>query len=318
MPQLAQIVDEDLAPPDRTRILEPIYESLGVSPPWIVDLLIAIALIVLSWQLAKVIVRYSGRPVARRFERPSVTRTVLQGIRVIVVVFALIFAARIVGFEAGEILLSVTVFSAVLAVVLAPIVSRFIGGLFVLADQPFEIGDMIELAEEGVRGYVEDVTLRYTKLSTIENTFIVVPNSTILERDVINYSAGDERTRQRIEFAVTYEGDLDRARELCSDAAKDVDGVIDRGPPIRVGSSLYPAAPVCLVDDFGDDGIQLALLFWIEKPYRLAKVRSDVLARIDERIQDAPVDIAYPHQHLTFDETSGSLEIRMADEQPDI
>lgn len=114
--------------------LSPLYDRLGVSPPYLVDVVIALTIVGASWFLGKWIVRWIGRPVARRFERPSLTRAALQAIRVVVIVIALILAAAIIGFSPGEILLSVTVFSAVLAVVLAPIVRRFIGGMFVLAD----------------------------------------------------------------------------------------------------------------------------------------------------------------------------------------
>lgn len=308
------MIDEPVDPIADDRVLDPLWDALGYSPPWIADLFVGIGILVVSWYLAKLIVRFSGRPVARRFERPSVTRTVLQSIRVIVLIVALLIAARVVGFEAGAILLSVTVFSAILAVVLAPIVGRFISGLFVLTDRPFEIGDMIELEAEGIRGYVEDVTLRYTKLFTVGNTLLVIPNSTILERDVINYSAEDERTRQRMELLVTYEGDLDMARTICEESAARVPGVIGQGPPIRVGSALYPASPRCLIDEFADDGIRLILYFWVDTPYRLPRIRSHIFEHIWEAIEDEPVEIAYPHQHLVFDETSGTMDITLREE----
>ncbi len=300
-------------PEARGRVLSPLYDALGISPPWIVDLLLGILVLILAWHIARFLVRLAGRPVAQRFERPSITRTVLQSIRVFVLFVAFIMFALIIGLQPGEILLSVTVFSAVLAVVLAPLVGRFISGIFVLADRPFEIGDLVELTEEDLRGYVEDVTLRYTKLFTLDNTFIVVPNSTMVERDVVNYSAEDERTRQRIDVIVTYEGDLPTARQLLEDAARSVDGVITGGPSIRIGSALYPAEPTCRIEAFADDGIHLVLRYWVREPYRLPTIRSRVLERFWTSIEDADVEIAYPHRHLFFDETSGELGLSTSD-----
>ncbi|MFR9705114.1 mechanosensitive ion channel domain-containing protein, partial [Aeromonas sanarellii] len=66
---------------------------------------------------------------------------------------------------------------------------------------------MIEIIDTEQRGFIEDITLRYTKILTQENTILVMPNSTIRERDVINYSAEDERTLVTIDIGVTYEGD---------------------------------------------------------------------------------------------------------------
>ena len=293
---------DDLTVEARGRALEPFYDLLEIDPPWLVDLLVAIVLVVVGWYVAKGLMRWLGRPVARRFERPSITRTVLQSIRIAVLVVALLMAAIIIGIQPGEILLSVTVFSAVLAVVLAPIVARFISGLFVLTDRPFEIGDMIEIDDSSTRGFVEDVTLRYTKLFTLDNTFIVVSNSTINERDVINYSAEDRRTRQEIEVVVTYEGDIDLARELLERAAIETPDVIEGGPAIRIGSALYPATPTAYIDTFGDDGIHLSLRYWVEEPYRLPAVRSQVLEQFWRSIADEDIEIPYPHRHVVFDD----------------
>jgi len=52
--------------------------------------------------------------------------------------------------------------------------------------------------------------------------------------------------------------------------------------------------------------VLLRLRYWVKKPYKLAKVQSDVNTRIRERVTDADVEMAYPHRHLVFDDTSGS------------
>lgn len=290
-------------------LVDPVYETFDILPRAAIDGLIALGVVLLAWFLGQAVIRYAGRPVARRFERPSVTRAVLQVIRATVLAIGIIVAMAVVGFDPQDILLSVTVFSAVLAVVLAPVVRRFIGGMFVLADQPYEIGDMIEILDTGTRGFVEDVTLRYTKLFTLENTFIVVPNSEILERDIINYSAEDERTRQELDIVLTYEGELEEARKRIVEKTAEVDGVISGGPAIRVGSTRYPAEPVCYINKFGDHGIHLTLRYWIREPFYLYGMRSAVQEAILEAIADLPVSIAYPHSHLVFDETSGQLDV---------
>jgi small-conductance mechanosensitive channel len=152
--------------------------------PRLWKLVAAIGVLVVGWYVSKLVVRSVGRMIARQFQRPSITQTVLRGIRASVLLVALVIAAQILGFDRGNILLSGVVFSAVVAVILAPIVGSVISGLFVLADQPFEIGDMIELPDNnsGKKGFVEDITLRYTKMFTLDNTFIVVPNSTTVRR----------------------------------------------------------------------------------------------------------------------------------------
>ena len=278
----------------------------------LVTLAQALVVLVAGWYLSKVVVRLTGRTVARRIARPSVTRTVLRGVRALVLTLTLVAVGAILGIRSPEILLSVGVFSAVVGIILAPLVASIINGLFILTDRPFEIGDLIEVVDEGHRGFVEDITIRYTKLFTLENTFIVIPNGEIHTRDVINYSAEDERTRVSVQFEVTYESDLEEALRLAERAAREVDVVISGGPDIRIGSARYAAAPTCHVDEYADNGILLTLRFWVKHPYRLLVARSQVQQRVWSRYADADVEFAYPHRHHVFDETSGRARVAMA------
>jgi small-conductance mechanosensitive channel len=286
-------------------------------PPWVPDELIqvvlAVVVLVVTYYLSGVVRQVLGRRIARRFNRPSVTRTVLRGIQSAMLVLGGIVALQVLGLRLGNVILSVTVFSAVAGFVLAPIIGSVINGLFILSDQPYEIGDMIYLADEDIYGFIEDITLRYTKMFTLDNTFLVVPNGSIQDRDVFNYSAEDSRTRLKLDVLVTYESDIPQARELIEEAARSVDNVIGGGPDIRIGSARYPAGPVCYIDSFADHGVNLRLRYWVTEPYKLLTARSKVQTAIWERLPEADVEIAYPHSHLFFDETSGEMRVNLTD-----
>ncbi|MFT4946441.1 MAG: small conductance mechanosensitive channel [Natronomonas sp.] len=282
-------------------------------PDGAVDLAASILVIVLAWVIARLLVRVFSRRLAQHIDRPSLTRISLAGIRLGVYIFALLALLRINGLDLGNIALSVTVFSAVVGVILAPIVGSVISGIFLLADQPYEIGDMIELTEQDKRGFVDDITLRYTKIFTLDNTFLVVPNGEMRSRDVINYSAEDTRVRLTLDVLITYESDLAAARQKIEASARAVEDVIAGGPRIRVGGARYPAGPDCLISEFGDHGILLRLRYWAKEPYRLQTVRSKVQTNIWEAFEGSDVEFAYPHSHLVFDDTSGQLQVGVSE-----
>ncbi|WP_254535163.1 mechanosensitive ion channel family protein [Halomarina litorea] len=283
-------------------------------PQLVIQLGLSALILLLAWYASRYVNQMLGRRIARRFKRPSVSRTILRLIRlgIFLVAFSIIFGT-VFGLGLGNVALSVTVFSAVIGVVLAPIVGSIISGLFVLADQPYEVGDMIQLVDRDTTGFVEDITLRYTKIFTLDNTFLVVPNGSMRERDVVNFSAEDPRVRLRLDVQVTYEGDLDEARKLIEDAARECESVIEGGPDIRIGSARYPAAPTCYIESFADHGILLRLRYWVREPYKLLTMRSRVQEKVWERLDDADVTIAYPHSHVVFDDTSGQLRVAMDD-----
>jgi small conductance mechanosensitive channel len=288
-----------------------------VLPGWVpngtVKFVVAIAVLIVAWYVSKLVVRLLSRRVAQRFRRPSVTRAVLRSIQVLIMFFAVLAAVGVYGVSLGNLFLSVTVLAAGVGVVLAPIIGNLISGLFVLADQPYEIGDMIEIVDTEQRGFIEDITLRYTKISTTNNAILTIPNETIRERDVINYTAEDRRTRLQLDVLVTYEGDLAEARALCERAAREVDGVISGGPAIRIGSARYPAAPTCYINTYADNGVLLSLRYWAKEPYMALhpplSLPSAILENIWDALDDADVEMAYPHTHLMFDETSGDLSV---------
>ena len=285
-------------------------------PLWVTRLVTALLVMAVAFVISRLLVRLLGRRIAQRFRRPSLTRTALRSIRVFVFIFALLTVMNIYGLRLADIALSVTVFSAVIGVILAPIVGSIISGMFLLADQPYEIGDMIELADRGQRGFVEDITLRHTKIFTLDNTFMVIPNGEIRQRDVINYSAEDPRTRLSQQFLVTYESDIAEARSLIERATQRCDEVIEGGPDIRIGAARYPASPTVYIDNFADHGILLTLRYWAMEPYKLLRVRSRIQTAVWDELDDADVEIAYPHSHLYFDETSGEMQVSLADDAP--
>ena len=289
-----------------------------VAPDWIQRTgprwLAAVGMLVLGWYGSKLVARFLRPAVTRRVQRMSVTNVVLRAVQTVVMVAIVFMAAGIVGFRPGNVLLSATVLTAAAGFILAPIIEDLIDGLFILVNRPYDIGDMIELVEQEQVGYIEDITLRYTKVFTLDNTSLLLPNRTMRERDLINYSAEDERTRRSLELMVTYEGDLDDARALMERAARETEEVVAGGPEIRIGSRRYPAIPEAYIKEFADHGVLLELRFWVKAPYYPVIVGSKVREKIWAGLEDVDVSIAYPHTHLVFDETSGQAQVAVETE----
>ena len=296
----------------------------GLSPPeWLPDIVpvslfrvvAAVALIVFAYYFSQLVRQVLGRRVARRFKRPSVTQTILRGLQGTIFLAGILTALSFFGIGFGNIALSVGVFSAVVGIVLAPIIGNFISGVFILSEQPYEIGDMIEFEDTGTKGYIEEITLVYTKIFTLDNTFVVLPNGTMRERDVINYSAEDTRIRMTLDTGVTYESDIGVARDQMEAAARSVEGIIRGGPDIRVGSARYPASPTCYIREFADSGVLLRLRYWANEPYKQTALRSKVMTEVWDRFEEHDIEIPYPHSHMVFDDTSGELQVTMRESE---
>ncbi len=297
-----------------------LQDALSLFVPAVVDpwtpLAVAVVILLGSWYGAKLLGRLLRPQFLKQIPRVSVAETLLSVLRAVVMVIALFTVANVLGYEPENVLLSVTVLTAAIAYILAPLLGSLINGLFVLINRPYEVGDLIELEDTDQMGYIREITLRYTKVHTLENTTLVIPNDSIHRRDVINYSEDDERSWLSVGFTVTYESDLEAAIETIETAVSNLEAVVDGGPSIRMGGNRYPAAPTAFVTAFGDRGAEIELRFWVFEPYHLKAVRSQVLRVLDTAFDDADVSLAYPRTHHVFDETSGQAAVSFTGPTP--
>lgn len=292
------------------RLLQDAFSQFvpAVVGPW-TPLVVAFVILVGSWYGAKLVARLIRPQFVNHIPRVSVAETLLSVLRAFVMVIALFTVANVLGYEPENVLLSVTVLTAAIAYILAPLLGSLINGLFVLVNRPYEVGDLIELEDTDQMGYIREITLRYTKIHTLENTTLVIPNDSIHSRDVINYSEDDERSWLSVEFTVTYESDLEATIKTIETAVSNIDAVVDGGPSIRMGGNRYPASPTAFVTAFGDRGTEIELRFWVFEPYHLIGVRSKVFRVLDAAFADSEISLAYPRTHHVFDETSGQATV---------
>ena len=276
--------------------------------PWM-PVILAVSILLVSWYGAKLLSSLIRPQFVKQVPRVSVAETLLSVFRAIVMVIALFTVANVLGYEPENVLLSVTVLTAAIAYILAPLLGSLVNGLFVLVNRPYEVGDLIELEDTDQLGYIREITLRYTKIHTLENTTLLIPNDSIHTRDVINYSEGDERSWLSVEFAVTYESDLETALDEAERAVSDIEAVVEGGPSIRMGGNRYPAAPTAFVTSFLDRGARIELKFWVFEPYHPKRVRSQVFRVLSRELAGSDISLAYPRTHHVFDETSGEATV---------
>ena len=115
------------------------------------------------------------------------------------------------GYNIGGLVTGVGLSGVVLLLAVQDIAKSFIGGISILTDKPFEIGDFIE--NKDFAGTVEDITLRTTRLRDIHNQIIIVPNSKIVDTYIINQSKKEKR-RYSLAFTLVLSTSLEKVAEL--------------------------------------------------------------------------------------------------------
>ncbi|OKY77219.1 MAG: Small-conductance mechanosensitive channel, MscC family [Candidatus Methanohalarchaeum thermophilum] len=261
-----------------------------------IKLLVAIAIVLIGYLVAKKTVKYLGRPVAKWLKRPELIKPFLRLLKYLIIFISILVALNVIGVNLEGILLSATVISVIIGIVIAPIATNFISGAFLLSERPYEVGDLIYLPNLDETGYVKKITISHTKLTTLEKTSLVVPNQRMRETDVINYSADDLRIRREIPFTISYDSSIEEAKKIATKSAKEVDGVISQESNISIMYKSYSLYPTVLVEEFADSGINLKLRYWLKNPYYLPSKHSKVSEKLFENLKESKVEIPYPHR----------------------
>jgi small-conductance mechanosensitive channel len=156
-----------------------------------------------------------------------------------------------------------------------------IAGFLILVDQPFRVGDRIEIEGEGTWGDVVEIGLRTTRIRTRDNRMVIVPNSIIGKNQVINYTYPDPRYRVETHVSVAYGSDIEAARAVISAAARKVEGIL-------------PDLPVdVLYVEMGESAIVFRLRWWIESYEDTRRMFDRVHTTVHKALEAAGIEIPY-------------------------
>ncbi|MGD8622939.1 MAG: mechanosensitive ion channel family protein [Anaerolineae bacterium] len=167
-------------------------------------------------------------------------------------------------------------------------IADMIAGIIILVDRPFRIGDRIEIQSAGTWGDVRDIGLRSTRIRTLDNRLIILPNSTIGSNQVMNYSYPDPSYRNETHVSVGYDTDLEVARRLIVDTIRGTAGVLaDR--PI---DALYI--------EMGDSGIIFRVRWWITTYAALRRNLDQVHTALQAAFDGAGIPFASTTQTISL------------------
>jgi small-conductance mechanosensitive channel len=164
--------------------------------------------------------------------------------------------------------------------------ANLFGGLFVIMDSPYKIGDYINL-DTGERGRVVRIGLRSTRLLTRDDVEITLPNAFIANAKVVNESGGPyEKTRVAITVGVAYGSDIDRVRAVLMAAANSVEHVVsDPAPRVRFV-------------EMGDSALIFRIQVWIDEPALRGICIDGLNTAVYKALGRAKIEIPFPQRVL--------------------
>lgn len=198
------------------------------------------------------------------------------------------------GFDVLSILAGLGIVGIAVGFAAQSTLSNFIAGITLLIERPFRIGDWVKINDQ--EGKVIKIAFRTTWLRTRDNIFTMIPNDSVATSDIINFSA-EGPTRIRIPLGIAYK-----------ESAKEARNVILPLLQAHENTLQTPAMePRVVMTGLGDSSVDLVALFWI-RPEDIdiqPKIVCELLEQIKEGLDEAGIEIPFPHLQLFIDEARG-------------
>jgi small-conductance mechanosensitive channel len=194
-------------------------------------------------------------------------------------------ALSTIGIELLGILASLAVFSLIIGLAVQQTLGNIVNSFMLAIDQPFEVGDRIEV--DGIQGNVVSVGILSTKIITITEQLVIIPNNRLIDSTITNFARGGgdgvaTRVSLRIDVGVDYDENSAHVKQVMSNVASKCEYV------------LSDPQPMVLLRDLGDYAKIYRLYAWIEDYSDEFLARDWLLREIDVRFGIESISIPYP------------------------
>lgn len=175
--------------------------------------------------------------------------------------------------------------------------SNILAGILIIASKPFKLGDLIQISGD-IMGTVWDISLRHTIIKDFDNKMIVIPNSVINKEKVINYDLGDVRSCQRIEFGISYNSDIDKAKAIIAEEIKAHPLNVD--PRTNYDRETGIPRVVVRVMRLEDSSVIVRGWAWSHDYDSAFVMRCELIESIKKRFDKEGIIIPFPQRTVSF------------------
>ena len=209
----------------------------------------------------------------------------------LIILITIMVSMSSVGIDMSSISLIAGALSIGIGFGLQTVVSNFIAGIILMFERTIRIGDIIEI-NDLLKGTVTDIRIRSTTIKTFDNIDIVIPNSSFIQNNVINWTLDDATRRLHIPFGVAYGTKIERVKEIILHELQNSEltylkNIKDKQPDIRL-------------ENMNTSSVDFELLVWVKAndKFRPNSLKSDFLTLIYNSLYKYEIEIPFPQLDL--------------------
>ena len=262
--------------------------------PNLISFGVKVVLALIFFFIGSKVIKWIRKVIRKSFERSNVDAGVKQFvdsmIKFSLYVILIFMIATNFGVESSSVAALIASAGVAIGLAVQGSLSNFAGGILILVLKPFTVGDYIIVTQENIEGTVKEIQIFYTKLATIDNQTVVVPNSILTNNSLTNVTARPER-KLDLKVGISYEADLRKAKQIVEEKLRDDPSVI-QDEEKRV-----------FVDSLGDSAVVIGLRAWV-KTDEYWTTRWRILEEIKLTFDEEGIEIPYNQLtvHMKTDE----------------
>lgn len=195
------------------------------------------------------------------------------------------------GISITPILTALGVGGLAVALALQDTLSNLFSGLQITVARQIRIGDYIKI-DSGQEGYIEDINWRSTKIRTLSNNMVIVPNAKLTQAIVTNYYLPDRELAVSLELGVHYDSDLDRVERVTAEVAAEV--------MKEVSSAAASFEPFIRYDRLGDYSVNFTVILRAKEFTDQHLIKHEFIKRLHKRYRKEGIVIPYPVRAINY------------------
>lgn len=255
-------------------------------------LIVALVLFVITLALTGVIKNAVLKILKQRKATAELSLLITRLTQWSVLTFGTIVALQQINFNLTAFLTGLGILGFTIGFAVQDVSKNFIAGVLLLLQQPFDIGDAIEVGK--FSGTVVTVDLRATELLTLDGKNVLIPNADVYTSAIIHFSKAKKR-RIELSAGVAYESDLDFVNQTAVEAISAIDGV------------LPDPAPAVVYNNLGPSTIDLTLYYWVNTAQiGILDAKDAGIRAIKMAFEEAKIEMPYPIQTVMLKEKLSS------------
>jgi small-conductance mechanosensitive channel len=248
----------------------------------------ALLIILLTFWLSRIVRRGFRRMLTKRgLADEQSAETVLSLLHYFLLVIGFAIALQTIGIELGTLFAAGAVFAVGLGFAMQNIAQNFVAGVILIAERSIRIGDVLEV--EGTIVKVQQSGIRATIARSRDGEELIVPNSTLVQSTVKNYTLRDSAYRLQTRVGVSYSSDLEIVRTTLREVLSTLTW------------KLEEPDPQVFLQEFGNSSVIYDVAVWMDNPWFARRRLSDLNEAIWWGLKEAGIVIAFPQVDVHFD-----------------